>query len=154
MPLTAPHPRPRAGRPSPHPSIGRPPSAMSALDLELLVTGPSSGCASTSTPDRWDPAATTSGRARREAAAAIWACVRCPVRAACLEREMRHPNLGPSRQQQIRAGLTGGELRAMRKRWLAGVSVLDLLWPVTTADQPDHQPDGAAPSGAEHGRTR
>lgn len=111
--------------------LAKPPEALSTLDLDILVAGPRSGCRATSSPDRWDPQATTITRARQVGRAAIQICRSCPVRAHCMEREMRRGDLGPDRQQQIRAGFAGGELRLLRQQWLAGVSVLDLLWPVT-----------------------
>jgi hypothetical protein len=73
--------------------------------------------------------------------------MRCPVRAYCLELEMRDGKLGGYRDQRIRAGFTGEELRAMRPRWLNGESVLDLLWPV-----PPEQDQSAATRLQANGR--
>lgn len=116
--------------------LDKPPGALSTIDLDLLVAGPRSGCRATCSPDQWDPQVTTIARARQVGRTAIQICRSCPVQAHCLEREMRRDYLGPGRQQQIRAGFTGGELRLLRQRWLTGVSVLDLLWPVTGLDEP------------------
>jgi hypothetical protein len=92
-----------------------------------VVFGPSPLCKSGDAED-WQPAATTIAKAEKLGADAIGKCVMCPVRAECLELEMRTATFNP-RNQRIRAGLVGGVLRQMHTRWLAGESVLDLLWP-------------------------
>lgn len=144
-------PRPRraaqatASKTPPAPDRRSAPASLPSVDLEALVSGPLSRCASSPTPDAWEPEATTIAKARRVGEDAIGACGWCPVRAECLEREMRAGVLGTDRDQRIRAGFTGGELRQMRALWLAGTSVLDLLWPI---DEDGPAWGGARGSGA------
>lgn len=76
-------------------------------------------------PDEWFPVTFDVVKARSQAARAIAICLTCPVRAACLEFSMRHAyDVGA---YGVWGGLVEKERRALRRRWLAGASVTELI---------------------------
>jgi hypothetical protein len=76
-------------------------------------------------PDDWFPEARGVAKARDQAAHAIAVCARCPVRPDCLEMSMRRVfGIGA---HGVWGGLVEEERRAIRRRWLAGTSVTELL---------------------------
>jgi WhiB family redox-sensing transcriptional regulator len=84
-------------------------------------------------PDVWFPVAHDVAKVRDEAARAIAVCVRCPVRPDCLELSLRHAfGIGA---HGVWGGLVEEERRSVRRRWLAGTSVTELL-----QDQPARLP--------------
>jgi WhiB family redox-sensing transcriptional regulator len=76
-------------------------------------------------PDEWFPVALDVAKARDQAANAIAICDDCPVRAYCLELSLRHP--GDIGAYGVWGGLVEGERRALRRQWLAGTRVTELL---------------------------
>jgi WhiB family redox-sensing transcriptional regulator len=97
-------------------------------------------------PDVWFPVGHDVAKARDEAAPAIAVCARCPVRLDCLELSLR--NASGIGAHGVWGGLVEEERRFVRRRWLAGTSVTELL-----RDQPvrlparlrGHPPQVAAP---------
>ena len=76
-------------------------------------------------PDEWFPVTPDVRRARHQAARAIAICIACPVRAYCLEYSLRHAyDIGA---HGVWGGLVENERRSLRRRWLAGTSVTELL---------------------------
>lgn len=76
-------------------------------------------------PDEWFPLTLDVVKARSQAARAIAVCITCPVRADCLEFSLRHAfDVGA---HGVWGGLVERERRALRRRWLAGASVAELL---------------------------
>lgn len=63
--------------------------------------------------------------ARIQAARAIALCTACPVRAECLEYAMRNWTDGAG--EGVWGGLVAAERRVIRRQWLLGVSVTELL---------------------------
>jgi WhiB family redox-sensing transcriptional regulator len=101
-------------------------AAMTDRQLQALITGPLAHCVGSSVdPDEWFPLSAEPPKARSQASHALALCAGCPVRAACLELSLRHWN------DVGRYGIWGGMLapdrRALRRKWLAGVSVGSLL---------------------------
>jgi WhiB family redox-sensing transcriptional regulator len=96
-------------------------------DRELVVrVYRQARCASSRVdPDEWFPIPLDTAKARDQAAGAIAICAACPVRADCLELSLRHASdIGA---HGVWGGLVEGERRALRRRWLAGTSVTELL---------------------------
>lgn len=76
-------------------------------------------------PDQWFPVAIDVAKARDQAAGAIAVCAACRVRADCLEFALRHgSDLGA---HGVWGGLVEGERLALRRRWLTGMTVAELL---------------------------
>jgi WhiB family redox-sensing transcriptional regulator len=76
-------------------------------------------------PDEWFPISPDVAQARREAARAIAVCMTCPVRPDCLEFSLRRAH--DEGAHGIWGGLVEKERRTLRRRWLAGASVSELL---------------------------
>jgi WhiB family redox-sensing transcriptional regulator len=76
-------------------------------------------------PDEWFPISPDVARARTEAARAIAVCTTCPVRADCLEFSLRHAF--DAGAYGVWGGLVERERRTLRRRWLAGASVSELI---------------------------
>jgi WhiB family redox-sensing transcriptional regulator len=96
-------------------------------DRELVVrVYQQARCASSRVdPDEWFPIPLDTAKARDQAADALAICAACPVRADCLELSLRHASdIGA---HGVWGGLVEGERRALRRRWLAGTSVTELL---------------------------
>jgi WhiB family redox-sensing transcriptional regulator len=74
-------------------------------------------------PDAWFPMTWDVAKARDQAAHAIAICARCPVRPDCLELSLRHA-FG---SHGVWGGLVEEERRAIRRAWLAGISVTEFL---------------------------
>ncbi len=84
------------------------------------------GCAgSRLDPDEWFPISPEVAKARHQAARAIAVCVTCPVRAFCLEYSLRHAyDIGA---YGVWGGLVETERRSLRRKWLTGTSVSELI---------------------------
>lgn len=76
-------------------------------------------------PDEWFPVSQEVAKARLEAARAIAICTTCPVRPDCLEFSLRHAY--DAGAHGVWGGLVERERRTLRRRWLAGASVRDLM---------------------------
>jgi WhiB family redox-sensing transcriptional regulator len=63
-------------------------------------------------PEDWFPVSIETGKARREAAAAIAVCTTCPVRAQCLTLSLRHWDIG---QHGVWGGMVPAERMALRR---------------------------------------
>lgn len=75
-------------------------------------------------PDDWFPVA-QQAKAQDQAARAIAVCARCPVRPDCLELSLRYAaGIGA---HGVWGGLVEEERRSVRRRWLAGTSVTEIL---------------------------
>ena len=70
-------------------------------------------------PDAWFPVSVEPAGARREAAAAIAVCGRCPVRAQCLALSLRHWDIG---QHGVWGGLIAPDRAQLRRLWPASNS--------------------------------
>jgi WhiB family transcriptional regulator, redox-sensing transcriptional regulator len=102
------------------------PAQLSDRQLLERVTSTRARCVGTAVdPDAWFPVATRWQQARAEAASALALCAVCPVRAECLEFSMRQ--WGEVGRHGVWGGLLEVERAAVRKHWLAGVSVARLL---------------------------
>jgi WhiB family redox-sensing transcriptional regulator len=75
-------------------------------------------------PDDWYPVSATTAAARREAAAALSVCARCPVRTECLELSLRNWRVGqhgvwggtvPPERQELRSGRAAQLARALAR---------------------------------------
>lgn len=76
-------------------------------------------------PDEWFPVAPDVSKACAQAARAIAVCATCTVRADCLELSLRHAvDIGA---HGVWGGLVEGERRALRRTWLAGTTVTEIL---------------------------
>jgi WhiB family transcriptional regulator, redox-sensing transcriptional regulator len=76
-------------------------------------------------PDDWFPVAQQAAKAQDQAARAIAVCARCPVRPDCLELSLRYAaGIGA---HGVWGGLVEEERRSVRRRWLAGTSVTEIL---------------------------
>jgi WhiB family transcriptional regulator, redox-sensing transcriptional regulator len=108
----------------PHP-VRYEPGERSERNLASLV-GMYGRCATSRVdPDQWFPVAKDAVSAREEAADAIDVCVSCPVRAECLEYSLRHgSDFGV---YGVWGGMVEGERRVLRRRWLDGTRVRELL---------------------------
>ena len=109
--------RPRRARREPH----------DLIDRELLgrVYRLARCAGSVLDPDAWFPVAQDVAKARDQAARAIIVCARCPVRPDCLELSLRHAaGIGT---HGVWGGLVEEERRSVRRRWLAGTSVAEIL---------------------------
>jgi WhiB family transcriptional regulator, redox-sensing transcriptional regulator len=103
------------------------PAALTDRQLQARISSRQAHCAGGSIdPDEWFPLTVESAQAALSLASrALALCASCPVRAECLELSLRQWH-GAGRY-----GIWGGTLererRALRRRWLAGVSVTKLL---------------------------
>jgi WhiB family redox-sensing transcriptional regulator len=76
-------------------------------------------------PDDWFPVTDDVAKARDQAAQAIAVCSRCPVRPDCLELSLRHAyGVGA---HGVWGGLVEEERRSLRRSWLAGTSVTEMI---------------------------
>jgi WhiB family redox-sensing transcriptional regulator len=76
-------------------------------------------------PDDWFPVAQQAAKAQDQAARAIAVCARCPVRPDCLELSLRYAaGIGA---HGVWGGLVEEERRSVRRQWLAGTRVTDIL---------------------------
>jgi transcription factor WhiB len=86
------------------------------------------------------PIAQDVAAAREQAADAIAVCEVCPVRAECLEFSLRHgSDFGA---YGVWGGLVEAERRSLRRRWLGGTSVTELLSGTVEARETSHQHQG------------
>jgi WhiB family redox-sensing transcriptional regulator len=99
---------------------------MTERELVARLRSPLARCAGSSLdPDEWFPIAVDVQKARAQAAAAIAVCDSCPVRGACLELALRQgQDVG---RYGVWGGLVEGERQAVRRKWLTGTPVADLL---------------------------
>lgn len=95
--------------------------------LQACVSSRLASCAGGAVdPDEWFPrTAEPANTAHSMASHPLALCAGCPVRAECLELSLRQWH-GAGRHG-IWGGTLEGERRALRRRWLAGVSVTKLL---------------------------
>ena len=109
--------RPRRGRREPHDLTDR--------ELAGRVYRLARCASSRVDPDAWFPMTWDVAKARDQAAHAIAVCARCPVRPDCLELSLRHAfGIGA---HGVWGGLVEEERRAIRRLWLAGTGVTELL---------------------------
>lgn len=102
------------------------PAELSNAQLHGQVFTSLASCAhSALDPDEWFPIATGIVRARAEAAQALAVCTVCPVRPECLELSLRH--WAVAGQHGIWGGLVEAERDMLRREWLDGVPVTELL---------------------------
>lgn len=100
-------------------------SAMTDRELGRQIAQQSRCAGSRVDPDEWFPCTMEVAKARHEAARAIAVCITCPVRADCLEFSLRHAyDVGA---YGIWGGLVEQERKLLRRKWLAGTSVTELL---------------------------
>lgn len=99
----------------------------SGTDSELIVRVYSEArCArSRVNPDEWFPMSQDVAKARREASRAIAVCTTCPVRPDCLEFSLRHAH--DAGAYGVWGGLVERERRIVRRKWLSGASVSELI---------------------------
>jgi hypothetical protein len=102
------------------------PATLTDRQLQALIASPEAHCTNRSIdPDDWFPVTSNLAKARSQASRAIALCVCCPVRAQCLELSLRLWD-GAGRH-----GIWGGTLeperQALRRQWLAGISVRDFM---------------------------
>jgi len=112
--------------------------------LRALRSGRARCAGSGLDPDEWFPVSPIARVARIQAARAIALCTACPVRAECLEYAMRNWTDGAG--EGVWGGFVAAERRVIRRRWLLGVSVTELLDQPPVGQQPVGQPP--APAGA------
>jgi WhiB family transcriptional regulator, redox-sensing transcriptional regulator len=123
------------------------PAVLTDRQLQARISSRQAHCAGGSIdPDEWFPAtAELAQTAPSLASHALALCASCPVRAECLELSLRQWH-GAGRY-----GIWGGTLererRAIRRRWLAGISVARLL-PATRPSAPGRpRPSRSSPPG-------
>ena len=103
------------------------PAALTDRQLQARISSRQAHCAGGSIdPDEWFPLMVESPQTVLSIASqALALCANCPVRGECLELSLRQWH-GAGRY-----GIWGGTLererRALRRRWLAGISVTKLL---------------------------
>jgi len=122
--------------------------------LRVLQSGQARCAGSSLDPDEWFPVSPNVRVARIQAARAIALCTACPVRTECLEYAMRNWTDGSG--EGVWGGLVAAERRVIRRRWLLGVSVTELLDQPLAGQQPVTQPParaGAAVGGRGSGET-
>jgi WhiB family transcriptional regulator, redox-sensing transcriptional regulator len=123
------------------------PAALIDRQLQARISSRQAHCAGGSIdPDEWFPLTVESAQtALSPASRALALCASCPVRAECLELALRQWH-GAGRY-----GIWGGTLererRALRRRWLAGISVTKLL----PAARPQRTRPAAAGQAARSG---
>lgn len=100
-------------------------SAMSDLELDRRIALQGRCASSRVDPDEWFPCTLEVAKARYQAARAIAICITCPVRADCLEFSLRHAH--DVAAYGIWGGLVEQERQLLRRKWLAGTSVTELL---------------------------
>ena|SRR5215472_2168252 len=105
--------------------------------LSALQSGQARCAGSGLDPDEWFPVSPNARMARIQATRAIALCIACQVRAECLEYAMR--NWADGAEEGIWGGFVAAERRVIRRRWLLGVSVAELL---------DRPPVGQPPARA------
>jgi WhiB family redox-sensing transcriptional regulator len=93
--------------------------------LRVLQSGQARCAGSSLDPDEWFPVSPNVRVARIQAARAIALCTACPVRVECLEYAMRNWTDGSG--EGVWGGFVAAERRVIRRRWLLGVSVSELL---------------------------
>jgi WhiB family redox-sensing transcriptional regulator len=104
----------------------REPAELTDVELQVRVSGLEARCAGTAVPpDEWFPLVADPVKARRHAQRALALCRACPVRAECLELSLRQWS-GPG-HHGIWGGTLEHERHALRRQWLAGISVGALL---------------------------
>jgi WhiB family transcriptional regulator, redox-sensing transcriptional regulator len=110
--------------------------------LRALQSGRARCAGSGLDPDEWFPVSPNARVARIQATRAIALCAACQVRAECLEYAMR--NWTDGAEEGVWGGFVAAERRVIRRRWLLGVSVAELL------DRPpgDRPPVGQPPARA------
>ncbi len=91
-------------------------------------------------PDEWFPISQDVAAAREQAADAIAVCEVCPVRAECLEFSLRHGSGFGA--YGVWGGLVEADRRSLRRRWLGGTSVTELLSGTVEARETSHQHQG------------
>ena len=111
--------------------------------LRALQSGRARCAGSSLDPDEWFPVSPNVRVARIQAARAIALCTACPVRAECLEFAMRNWTDGSG--EGVWGGFVAAERRAIRRRWLLGVSVTELLDQQPEGQQPVSKPPALAP---------
>jgi WhiB family redox-sensing transcriptional regulator len=122
------------------PGVRRDPDDLTDSDLAGRVYRLARCADSPVDPDAWFPMGHEAAKARDEAAPAIAVCARCPVRPDCLELSLRYAfGVG---EHGIWGGLVEEERQSVRRRWLAGTSVTELL-----RDQPVRLPASGRPPG-------
>ena len=115
--------------------VGAEPAELTDEELLRFVVSPLAACAGSALdPDDWFPVATAAARARAEAFGALAVCAACPVRAECLELSLRHWR--SAGRHGIWGGLVETDRNALRREWLKGVPVTELLSGRPIAPQP------------------
>lgn len=106
-------------------SVRYEPGVLTDRELAVRVYRQARCAGSRVDPDEWFPLTMDAAKARDQAAGAIAICTACPVRADCLELSLRHAtDIGA---HGVWGGLVEGERLALRRSWLAGTSVAELL---------------------------
>ena len=93
--------------------------------LRALGSGRANCAGSSLDPEEWFPVSPNARVARIQATRAIALCTVCQVRAECLEYAMRNWTDGSG--EGVWGGFVAAERRVIRRRWLLGVSVSELL---------------------------
>ena len=112
--------------------------------LRALGSGRANCAGSSLDPEEWFPVSPNARVARIQATRAIALCTVCQVRAECLEYAMR--NWTDGAEGGVWGGFVAAERRVMRRRWLLGVSVTELLDQPLVGQPPARA--GAAVGGA------
>ena len=102
------------------------PAQLSDRELQARITGPDARCvASVDDPDEWFPVTSEPAKARAQSSHALALCAACAVRAECLELALRC--WGDAGQHGIWGGTLASQRQGMRRQWLSGLSVTELL---------------------------
>jgi hypothetical protein len=102
------------------------PAQLTDRELQARVTGPEARCAAAAIdPDDWFPVTSEPAKARAQSTHALALCAACAVRAECLELALRH--WAGAGRHGIWGGTLESQRQVLRKKWLSGLTVTELL---------------------------